>query len=689
MRNAKIIAMVIVSLLFGFSACAQQSSTYKLDKAYEVLREERDEDKAFDLVSEFLKENPKNADGLLLRARLYRRKEEFGKALSDVNTAIKSHNKKYEIDLSVLYWWKATIYSEMDKDEDALVEYAKAYKQARKEKSGNLQEISFDYAQALFDNEDYDAADKVYQTMIKADESDAAAMVGLARNLIHRGKYVEAIKQLESARKLSEDYSSVHKFLAQAYDKKGDEKKAIDAAITYLQKDEDFPVSAMVDIFMKRPTYAEAEIKAKMVNARDYKLQAMLVELYMVQHNNLALVGEWTSMLQNYGKDEDLYRCRADAYEDLGFWDLAESDLNKSISIAPNYIAYCDLGYIAMNTGRLKDAIEYYTKAIELRPSTAYAIYSRGWCKEMQGDDEGAMADYQLAIEVDEDYLYTFLMRGEQYLKLGDKENADKDFNHLLEKDIEAEDGSARHYALYFLGRNDEAIAWVDSIIVADPFNSGNWYDKACLLSRMDKKDEAISALRKAFELGFRRIRHLELDDDMDNIREVPEFRALVDEYTEILKAEERAFKADLEKKNEKGLDNGIIVAGEIQMKKQYGGTYEVPCSINGLALNMVFDTGASDITISSVEANFMLKNGYLSDTDIKGKRQYLNASGEIKEGTVITIREVKLGDSVLKNVDASVVHNQKAPLLFGESGLSRFGSFTVDNATSRLIIGE
>ena len=203
MRNAKVIAMVMVSLLFGFTACAQHSSTYKLDKAYEVLREEKDEEKALDLVSEFLKENPKNADGLLLRARLYRRKEEFGRALSDVNMAIKSYDKKNEVDLSVLHWWKATIYSEMDKDEEALVEYTKAYKQARKEKSDNLHGISFDYAQALFHKKDYDGADKVYQAMIKADESDAAAMVGLARNLIHREKYAEAIEQLEAARKLS------------------------------------------------------------------------------------------------------------------------------------------------------------------------------------------------------------------------------------------------------------------------------------------------------------------------------------------------------------------------------------------------------------------------------------------------------------------------------------------------------
>lgn len=68
-------------------------------------------------------------------------------------------------------------------------------------------------------------------------------------------------------------------------------------------------------------------------------------------------------------------RYRADAYEELGFWDLAESDLNKSISIAPNYIAYCDLAYVARNTGRMKEVIDNYTKAIELKPSTAYAIY--------------------------------------------------------------------------------------------------------------------------------------------------------------------------------------------------------------------------------------------------------------------------------------------------------------------------
>ena len=125
----------------------------------------------------------------------------------------------------------------------------------------------------------------------------------------------------------------------------------------------------------------------------------------------------------------------------------------------------------------------------------------------------------------------------------------------------------------------------------------------------------------------------------------------------------------------------------EIAVKRNPGGTFEIPCDINGLALQMIFDTGASDVTISSVEANFMFKNGYLSEKDIKGKRYYQVASGQLNEGTVITLREVRIGDAVLKNVDASVVKSQKAPLLLGQSAMERFGTITIDNQNNRLII--
>ena len=110
------------------------------------------------------------------------------------------------------------------------------------------------------------------------------------------------------------------------------------------------------------------------------------------------------------------------------------------------------------------------------------------------------------------------------------------------------------------------------------------------------------------------------------------------------------------------------------------GGTYEVPCTINGLPLKFIFDTGASDVTLSSVEANFMLKNDYLNEKNFKGSRRYLTADGSIANGAVVRIKEMKVGDCTLKNIDASVVKSQKAPLLLGQSVLERFGAITIDN---------
>lgn len=55
-------------------------------------------------------------------------------------------------------------------------------------------------------------------------------------------------------------------------------------------------------------------------------------------------------------------------------------------------------------------------------------------------------------------------------------------------------------------------------------------------------------------------------------------------------------------------------------------------------------------------------------------------ANGEISAGTVINLRNVNFGGLDLNNVRASVVHNQTAPLLLGQSVLNRLGSIEIDN---------
>lgn len=123
-------------------------------------------------------------------------------------------------------------------------------------------------------------------------------------------------------------------------------------------------------------------------------------------------------------------------------------------------------------------------------------------------------------------------------------------------------------------------------------------------------------------------------------------------------------------------------------MKSKGSGTYEVPCKINNLALNMIFDTGASDISISKTEVQFMLKNGYLKKNDFVGSQRYIDANGDVSVGATIIFRSVEFGGVVLKNVKATVVNNSNAPLLFGQSALSKYGKIIIDNEKKQITIG-
>lgn len=116
-----------------------------------------------------------------------------------------------------------------------------------------------------------------------------------------------------------------------------------------------------------------------------------------------------------------------------------------------------------------------------------------------------------------------------------------------------------------------------------------------------------------------------------------------------------------------------------VKMEK-INGVFQIPVDVDGVKMFFIFDTGASIISISETEANFLWKQGKLTKDDIVGTANFSDANGDISEGTIIILTTVKIGDRVLKNVEASVVHNLNAPLLFGQSALGKFGKISIDN---------
>lgn len=654
---------------------------YNLKKAYEILNEEKDEAKALDLVNKQLKETPDNVDALMLRMRLYRRKAEYGFALGDLNHVLKVNKpKKTELATSTIHWWKAYIYQDMRDYANAAASFKTAYELAKKDNKDNLQSIAFDYGQALYDLKDYAASDAVYRQMIAENEADQGAMIGIARNMIERGEYKEAIEMLDKCQKFDADYSEIYRFKMQAYDKLGETAKAIDAGLEWYEKNDDASNGAIIEVLKRRPNYAEASIKSQIKKSeKRFQWKAFLCQFYEETHKYAEAVKAYDELEEEFGHYDQINLYRSDCYSELGLNEMAITDISKAMEKEADWNELVQRGDYYRLTGDLDSAIADFSAAIEDSPKSAYAYYKRGWCYEMKGDRRKALDDYNLGLEMREDYPYLFLMRGELLLQDGNIAEANEDFEKVIQIDTVADNNSCRMYALHFLGRDQEAEEWMNQIIAQDPDDDGNYYDQACLYSRMGRLEESIAALRVSFEKGYRSFAHIRLDDDMDAVRDLPEFKALIAEY--------EAKHAEYLKQFELAMPEKEETITEIAVKRNPGGTFEIPCDINGLALQMIFDTGASDVTISSVEANFMFKNGYLSEKDIKGKKYYQIANGQISEGTTITLREVRIGDAVLHNVDASVVKSQKAPLLLGQSAMERFGTITIDNQNNKLII--
>ena len=197
-------------------------------------------------------------------------------------------------------------------------------------------------------------------------------------------------------------------------------------------------------------------------------------------------------------------------------------------------------------------------------------------------------------------------------------------------------------------------------------------YNVACIYSLLGETELAFATLEEELKDGYNHFNHIRNDVDLQNLRG-ERLDKLIYKYEEQAKQRARAFQNDTcQTTNEERIVEVPFAAA--------GGVTKVDCTINDLPLNFIFDTGASDVTISKVEADFMYKNGYLTERDIVGKKAYQVATGAIAVGTTIILKEIKFGGLVLNDVRASVVESQNAPLLLGQSVLKRLGKIEIDN---------
>lgn len=120
----------------------------------------------------------------------------------------------------------------------------------------------------------------------------------------------------------------------------------------------------------------------------------------------------------------------------------------------------------------------------------------------------------------------------------------------------------------------------------------------------------------------------------------------------------------------------------------EQNGTFAVPVSINGqITLNFVVDSGASDVSVPADVVMTLIRTGTITSSDFIGSQTYVLADGSKVPSERFVIRSLQVGGASLGNVTASVA-SVSGSLLLGQSFLSRFASWSIDNGRHALILG-
>jgi predicted aspartyl protease len=255
------------------------------------------------------------------------------------------------------------------------------------------------------------------------------------------------------------------------------------------------------------------------------------------------------------------------------------------------------------------------------------------------------------------------------------------------------------------MGKYDLAIQDYDQAVKLAPEDGGLFIDRGKIFRSQSKLDQAILDFSHALDLDSKRwmagyrergFAYNLLGQTKNAVADLTAYNSLAPGDQEVVSA-----LATLETPPEPGptsqpatsSDSPIAPVSGAQPTTaiipmvQDGGTFRVPVTINGqLTLKFVVDSGASDVSIPADVVMTLVRTETIADGDFLGKQTYTLADGSTVPSQRFVIRSLKVGDRLLENVTGSIAP-VAGSLLLGQSFLSRFKSWSIDNQRQALIL--
>jgi adenylate cyclase len=241
----------------------------------------------------------------------------------------------------------------------------------------------------------------------------------------------------------------------------------------------------------------------------------------------------WAGLAYTYGFDYMYFNAT-----DVNFAEARRTS-TKALDLAPNLAeSHVSAGIAHCMCQEYAEAEAEFEKAIQLDPKNYEAWYFFGRTKVHEGDLERAIKLLDRASKVRPDDYQSVLLQTQLYISLGKRDRAMEVSSEGMERvravlELNPDDNRALNlgaFALLRLGEIEEAKQWMYTSATNAPSDAIIQYNAACFYSVAGEVEKALDCLENCvIKAGNVNREWLEHDSDLDNIRDQPRFKEVIE----------------------------------------------------------------------------------------------------------------------------------------------------------------
>lgn len=516
--------LLLISCLFVATSFAQGYSEQQLASVMDSVS--TNPDYVIRWADGAIAQNAKCADAYFVKAFVFVAQEDYLQALELINKSLSLVSKKSVVSKSYVLCTRGAIYQKVEDYDLALADYTQAISIDPKETDAYECRINL-----YKDFQAYDKAEADCRTLLTIKDS-LEYKLELASLLTYQEKTDEALDILNKIIKYQPKLVTPYASRAWVNAVAGNGQAAISDYISFMALEGDYSLDALVLYSSLDYTYAIGAL-SNLVSSDSENLiwLSARIRVNIAQEDYEAALTDLDVLETVADKSPFSLYQRAQCYQGMYEFSKQVDAMTALIALMETEDAdlYTMRGVAYRQMGNTESAILDFNKALQIAPTSSYALAERAWTKDMLKQDAEALKDYTSAITYAEPNAWLYIQRGRMYQSTGDSLKAKADFETALQLDTIS---STHAFALMHLGKTQAAVNFMKAIVAENTNDGGEYYNLACLYSLANMKPEAIVALQRAIELGYKAYSHIQLDRDLDNIRTEQGYKDLLTNIT-------------------------------------------------------------------------------------------------------------------------------------------------------------